>query len=134
MQSTSNMASYPVVTHGLTAQEILDRNGLGLVYYCKCNTPGDGNCFWHAIVDQLTDDEIRGSVAQWAREIPLNHLVVRQRVTDFALQYERIILSDDTIFNMLLFMENEEKLSNPPGRDYLTIYRDYIQKMSQPRE
>ena len=127
-RSTSSIAS---VSPGMArAQQILVNLFLSDELICKRDTKGDGNCFFHAIADQLTDREIRESVARRARHIPLDHHIIRQRVTDFADRQSHEILQDPTILAFLQEMETND----PYGREMFTIWRDYVQQMRQPRE
>ena len=43
-----------------------------------------------------------------------------------------MLLQRDTLLNYLHFEENEEREKNPPGRDFLTIWRDYLKGMKKP--
>jgi len=111
-----------------TADKILDHHNLTHEYYCKNNTEPDGNCFFHAIADQLTDPQIMASVgAPRARNIPIDHLIIRQRVADFARRSQEV-LEDQTILAMLQVMETND----PYGRDMFTIWREYVREMRQP--
>ena len=56
------MADESALSYSMSeATKILEAQGLP--YYCKTNMLGDGNCFFHAIVDQLKDDEIRRTIS-----------------------------------------------------------------------
>lgn len=114
------------------AQEILVHHSLDQEFFCKTETKGDGNCFFHAIADQLTIREIKETVAQRARNIPLNHLIIRHRVVDFARSNSDMLLQNDTILNYLQVLEGDDRENNPPGRDFSTIWRDYIRDMKKP--
>ena len=114
------------------AQEILVHHSLDQEFFCKTETKGDGNCFFHAIADQLTIREIKETVAQRARNIPLNHLIIRHRVVDFMRSNSDMLLQNDTILNYLQVLEGDDRENNPPGRDFSTIWRDYIRDMKKP--
>ena len=119
------MASYPLQTPSMaSATRILRRHNLHQDFVCLNNTKGDGNCFFHAIADQLIDEEIQATVNQRARGIPRDHRVIRQRVVDFARRSQEC-LEDDTILNELL----SQQAQDPHGREPLAIWRDYCRTM-----
>ena len=49
------------------ASQILEAQHLP--YHCGSITLGDGNCFFHALVDQLKDDEIRCTISERASQL-----------------------------------------------------------------
>ena len=121
------------VTAGMAkAQEILEHHSLDQQFFCKTDTKGDGNCFFHAIADQLTIQDIRESAAPTARNISRDHRLIRQKVVDFGRSQSDMLLQKDSLFNYLHCEENEERKKNPPGRDFLTIWRDYLKGMKKP--
>ena len=129
-----------VSTQGMAeADKILRHRNLSWEYFCKNDTTGDGNCFFHAIADQLLNDpEIRGSVALRARDIitfPADemHLIIRQRVVNFARRSEEVN-GNLTLLNMLKSEEDQDRQNNPPGREMDTIWREYLWKMRKPGE
>ena len=99
-------------------------------YYCKTNTLGDGNCLWHAFVDQFSDPRIKRTVRKDVRDIPPNADVFRQKVVEFARENQNYFLADETIVEMLISDEQEAG----GNRDVLTIWEDYLRKMSKPGE
>ena len=128
VSSIAKMASYDVLTSSMAdAHQILARHGLMLTFFCKRNTPGDGNCFFHALADQLTDSEIRDTVSLWARDIPGDHLVIRQRVVAFAWNNEEVF-NDAAILNYFQLAEQNDQR----GRNSADIYRDYLRGMRKP--
>ena len=125
--------SSSTVTAGMAqAQKILERRSLDQQFYCKTDTKGDGNCFFHAIADQLTNQDIRDSVAPLARNIQGDHRLIRQRVVDFARSQSDMLLQRDSLLNYLQDEEDEDRRNNPPGRDFLTIWQDYLKGMKKP--
>ena len=125
--------SSSTVTAGMAqAQKILERRSLDQQFFCKTDTKGDGNCFFHAIADQLTNQDIRDSVAPLARNIPGDHRLIRQRVVDFARSQSDMLLQRDSLLNYLQDEEDEDRRNNPPGRDFLTIWQDYLKGMKKP--
>ena len=125
--------SSSTVTAGMAqAQRILERRSLDQQFFCKTDTKGDGNCFFHAIADQLTNQDIRDSVAPLARNIPGDHRLIRQRVVDFARSQSDMLLQRDSLLNYLQDEEDEDRRNNPPGRDFLTIWQDYLKGMKKP--
>ena len=106
----------------LTTHRILARHGLNDVYFCRSDTPGLGDCFFHAIVDQLSDKEIGESVGSLARGIPRNANVIRKSVVDFARQNQDNFLADETVLNML--QSDEDNAGG--NRDLFTIWADYL--------
>ena len=69
----------------LNARKILAHHDMDHQYVCLNDTKGDGNCFYHALIDQLTIPRIRATVIiRDARDIPQNLLSLRQRIVDFA--------------------------------------------------
>ena len=99
-------------------------------YYCKTNTLGDGNCLWHAFVDQFSDPEIRRTVRKEVRDISPNADVFRQNVVVFARENQNDFLTDETIVEMLISDEQEAG----GNRDVHTIWEEYLRKMSKPGE
>ena len=125
--------SSSTVTAGMAqAQKILERRSLDQQFFCKTDTKGDGNCFFHAIADQLTNQDIRDSVAPLARNIPGDHRLIRHRVVDFARSQSDMLLQRDSLLNYLQDEEDEDRRNNPPGRDFLTIWQDYLKGMKKP--
>ena len=51
---------------------------------------------------------------------------------DFARSHGDVLLQNDTILNYWLVLEKDDRESNPPGRDFSTIWRDYIRDMKKP--
>ena len=100
------------------AQEILAHHRLDGQYYCKTNTLGDGNCLWHAFVDQFSDPKIKRTVRKDVRDIPPNAGVFRQKVVEFARENHNNFLTDETIVEMLISDEQEAG----GNRDVLTIW------------
>ena len=92
-------------------------------YIIKKETEADNNCFFHALVDQLI--RVQGSISGDGANIPLNHLVVRQRLVDFARVNSHILLQNDTLLELLKVMESQDK----KGRDFTTIWYDYLTEM-----
>ena len=43
-----------------------------------------------------------------------------------------MLLQNDTILNYLQVLEGDDRENNPPGRDFSTIWRDYIRDMKKP--
>ena len=43
-----------------------------------------------------------------------------------------MLLQRDSLFNYLHAEEEDERKTNPPGRDFLTIWRDYLKGMKKP--
>ena len=105
------MASYPLQTSGMaSARRILARHNLDHEYFCLNNTRGDGNCFFHAIADQLLDGEIQASVGhERAHGVKCDHRDIRQKVVDFARRSQEC-LEDDTIVNLLLVEDEQAPL------------------------
>ena len=101
------------------AQQNLVRHSLDQEYIIRNETEADNNCFFHALVDQLT--RFQGEEANR----PLNHLDVRQRLVDFARINTHILLQNDTLLNFLKAEESRDK----QGRDFTTIWYDYLTKM-----
>ena len=127
------MATYQVATPSMDmAHQILVSHGLDSHYFCQRNTLGDGNCFFHALADQLRDVEIKATVAPRARFIPLDHLILRQRIVDFARQEG---LQDEDILHVLQLEESDERKTKPPAqrRDMFKIWSDYLDGMRLPR-
>ena len=89
---TNYSSSHPGM---VKAQEILEHHHLDSQYYCKTNTLGDGNCLWHAFVDQFSDPEIKRTVRKDVRDIPPNADVYRQNVVEFARENQNNFLTDD---------------------------------------
>ena len=124
------MASYPLETSGMaSATRILARHNLDQDFVCLNNTKGDGNCFFHAIADQLIDEEIQATVNRRALHIPRDHRVIRQRVVDFARRSQEC-LEDDTILNELISQQTQDR----NGREPLAIWRDYCRTMRREGE
>ena len=120
------MASYPLQTSGMaSATRILERHNLHQDFVCLNNTKGDGNCFFHAIADQLIDKEIQATVNRRAIGIPRDHRVIRQHIVDFARRSQEC-LEDDTILNELISQQTQD----PNGREPLAIWRDYCRTMN----
>ena len=107
------------------AHRILAGHGLGDVYYCRTDTKGQGDCFFHAIVDQLSNRQIRQSLGPLAREAPLNANAIRHAVVNFAMQNKDHFLQDETVLNML--QSDEDDVGG--NRDPSTIWDDYMRAM-----
>ena len=124
------MASIQASTPSMaTAHQILVARGLSSQFFCKVDTLGNGNCFFNALADQLTDNEIRESIAPRARvprDIPHDPQVIRQKVVAFASDNEEV-LSDVAILNFFQVEENADLA----GRDMFDIFRDYLRVMKE---
>ena len=105
------MASYPLQTSGMaSATRILAHHNLDKDFFCLTNTIGDGNCFFHAIADQLFDEEIQATVNRRALGIPRDHRVKRQQVVDLVRRSQEC-LEDNTILNVLISQQAQDPIS-----------------------
>ena len=112
------------------AKQILTNHGLDAEYHCPRNTKGGGDCFFHALVDQLSDPEIKATVRKEVRGKSINSTAIRERVVDFARRNQDNLLGDETVLNML---ESDE--ANAGGdRDVPTIWDEYLRDMRRPGE
>ena len=112
------------------AQQILAHHGLDQVFYCPRNTKGGGDCFFHALVDQLSDPQIRASVRNEVKGKPINAKAIRERIVDFARRNQDLLLGDETVLNML---EADEARAGG-DRDISTIWDEYLRAMRKPGE
>ena len=112
------------------AQQILTHHGLDQDYYCPRNTKGGGDCFFHALVDQLSDPQIRASIRNEVKGKPINAKAIRERIVDFARRNQELLLGDETVLNML---ESDEAGAGG-DRDIPTIWDEYLRAMRKPGE
>ena len=100
-------------------------------YYCAISeTRGRGNCFFHALADQLTSTNIRRSISQRAREIEHDHVSVRKAIVKF-MRESKHIYNDDGIVQWLNLEEAKEE-KKPPGerRDRNKIWQDHLEGLN----
>ena len=71
--------------HSTVPQILATARGHGLNVFCVSETPGDGNCFYRAIVEQLNDRTDLGDVSALRLQYA-NHHVLRQAVVEFVRQ------------------------------------------------
>ena len=62
------------------------------------------------------------------RDIPPNANVYREKIIEFAREHQNYFLSNETITNMLISDERDAG----GNRDVLTIWEDYLRRMSKP--
>ena len=82
--SKSNKIVPPKVwpSYSTVPQILATACGHGLNVFCLSETPGDGNCFYHAIIEQLCDRTDLGDVSELKLQYP-NHLRLRHAVVEF---------------------------------------------------
>ena len=91
---TKSFEGYHIATKILEAQH--------LPYHCGSITLGDGNCFFHALVDQLKDDEIRWTISERASQ--LYQAPFHDKVNwDLAMTFRTAIVD---------YCRNDEELNN----------------------
>ena len=99
----------------------------GLPYYCKSNTEGDGNCFFHAICDQLTNEKIWRTIFPSSKEFTNSHLAIRRAVVKFARQSDDL-QRDETVIAWLK-IEQEKPVNK--GKTTEQIWEEYLRHMSE---
>lgn len=69
--------------HSTVPRILATARSFGLNVYCLNETPGDGNCFYHAIIEQICDRIDLGEVSVELRLRYPNHHILRQSVVEF---------------------------------------------------
>ena len=105
----------------------------GLPYYCKNATEGSGDCFFHALVDQIKeDDAIANTLSQRSGHIDYaNHLAVRKAVVDFCRHSNELLDSEWAIWRNDYINEQREQ-SHFHGLHQEVIWRICLERMEQP--
>ena len=102
-----------------------------LPYYCKNDTEADGNCFFHAIVDQLKNPEIAASISDRASHIDLSsHLAIRRAVVDFC-RYNNDLQETDFPTWKDNFLAEEKQKSHFFGLHNDIIWRMWLENMEK---
>ena len=68
--------------HSTVPQILATARSFGLNVFCMSETPGDGNCFYHSIIEQICDRTDFGEVSELRLRYP-NHRILRQSVVEF---------------------------------------------------
>ncbi len=98
---------------------VLSRSNLPFKY--KNATPGDGNCFFHAIIDQLQRQDMQGTISHNILHYCHNHTTLRKAVVSFIRT--DIELKSSENFNNLKLVAMEEYGSSS--------FESYLTSMSQ---
>ena len=120
-----SLPSSPAATSGIeTATRILSKRGMP--YHCKSDTEADGNCFFHAVADQLTDGEISSTISPRSKEVSLDHMAIRRAAVKFARETD--VLCNEWLIEWLK-AEQEKPLNEVKTR--VQIWEDYLSRMSK---
>ena len=112
----------------LRANEILSQQNLP--YRALRETEGRGNCFFHALLDQLLDRTIWVTLSKRGREVPLNHVELRKAIVKYMRELGDELSNSHQIQAWLLLEEADE--SKKPiweRRDRRKIWQDHLKVM-----
>ena len=88
----------------------------GIEHRSIIETEGDGNCWFHANVDQFLNDEIRDTISDRAKNVNPDHLSLRFAIADYCENDEE--LNNSAKWNNLKFTYlNDLILDDPNFRD-----------------
>ena len=100
----------------------------GLPYRALRPTGGEGNCFFLAIADQLTDEQIRGSISQAGKNITPNHMDIRTALASYMWTNEEFY-NNDIVGVWLDIEEVNEHKKVGPKRSRDEIWSQYLLAM-----
>ena len=95
-----------------------DRHAMnnGIEHRSIIETEGDGNCWFHANVDQFLNNEIRDTISDRAKNVNRDHLSLRFAIADYCENDEELNNSDKWI-NLKFTYLNDLILDDPNFRD-----------------
>ena len=84
----------------------------GIEHRSIVETDGDGNCWFHAVSDQLNDDEIKETISDRAKNIQHDHLSIRFALADYC--ENDVDLNNDIVWQQLKMEYIDDKIQNDP--------------------
>ena len=108
----------------------------GLPFCARQETGGRGNCFFLAIVDQLSNNEINKAISSRGRSIAHNHKSIREQLVWFMRLNQEFYTDDDVDVWLSVEKANEDEAIDKgrkegPKRSKEKIWNDYLKRMSQ---
>ena len=102
-----------------------------LPYICKRMTAGGGNCFFHAIVDQLKDEVIAENISNRSKLIDISdHIAVREAVIEFC-RHDNDLLNSDWNGWKDEYVASEREKSHFSGLHEHVVWRALLDEMEK---
>ncbi len=99
---------------------------VGLPYVILRTTPGDGNCFFHSVMDQMNRSEIKQGLPKHAQNIQ-DHMALRQAVVQVMAQDKKFQAIESAQFQRNDLLAQLAK----PGESKQNAWQCYLQEMSK---